>query len=32
MFLGYGTPGEDTDAPQHLIELAERLFDSPLAA
>lgn len=32
MFLGHGTPGEDTDAPQHLIELAERLFDSPLAA
>ena len=32
MFLGYGNPGEETDAPRHLIRLAEQLFDMPLAA
>ncbi|WP_461187905.1 hypothetical protein [Arthrobacter sp. Z4-13] len=32
MFLGHGKPGEEADAPRHLITLAERLFDIPLAA
>lgn len=32
MFLGLGSPGEETDAPRHLIRLAEQLFDLPLAA
>lgn len=32
MCLGQGSRGEDADAPRHLIRLAERLFDLPLAA
>ncbi|WP_163166068.1 hypothetical protein [Arthrobacter sp. Alg241-R88] len=32
MFLGHTNPGEETDAPRHLIRLAEQLFDLPLAA
>lgn len=32
LFLGHGSPGEETDAPRHLIRLAEQLFDLPLAA
>jgi hypothetical protein len=32
MFLGHGPPGEEADAPRHLIRLAEQLFDLPLAA
>lgn len=32
MFLGHGQPGEEADAPRHLIRLAEQLFDLPLAA
>ena len=32
MFLGLVDPGEETDAPRHLIRLAEQLFDLPLAA
>jgi hypothetical protein len=32
MFLGDGGPGEEADAPRHLIRLAEQLFDMPLAA
>ena len=32
MFLGHTNLGEETDAPRHLIRLAEQLFDLPLAA
>jgi hypothetical protein len=32
VFLGNGTNGWDTDAPVHLLRLAERLFDTALAA
>ena len=32
LFLGHGSPGEETDVPRHLIRLAEQLFDMPLAA
>ncbi|UZX04676.1 hypothetical protein F8G81_20285 [Arthrobacter sp. CDRTa11] len=32
IFLGRRNGGEDTDAPHHLIRLAEELFDVPLAA
>ncbi|WP_427130529.1 DUF3846 domain-containing protein [Pseudarthrobacter sp. S9] len=32
VFLGNGDHGEEADAPEHLIRLAERLFDTPLAA
>ncbi|WP_461172641.1 hypothetical protein M1D93_16940 [Arthrobacter sp. Z1-9] len=32
MFLGHTKSGEETDAPRHLIRLAEQLFDLPLAA
>ncbi|ACL41287.1 conserved hypothetical protein [Pseudarthrobacter chlorophenolicus A6] len=31
-FLGQAEPWEETDAPRHLIRLAEQLFDMPLAA
>ncbi len=32
MFLGHGGRGDEADAPQHLIRLAEQLFDMPPAA
>ncbi|WCI08036.1 DUF3846 domain-containing protein [Arthrobacter sp. OVS8] len=32
VFLGHGSNGDDADAPAHLIRLAERLFDTELAA
>jgi hypothetical protein len=32
VFLGHGTRGHESDAPGHLIRLAEQLFDAPLAA
>ena len=32
LLLGYVDTGEETDAPHHLISLAEQLFDMPLAA
>ena len=32
LLLGYVDPGDETDAPRHLISLAEQLFDIPLAA
>jgi hypothetical protein len=32
VILGEGTHGEEMDAPEHLIKLAERLFDTALAA
>lgn len=32
LFLGHGSPGEEADAPRHLIRLAEQLFNLPLAA
>lgn len=32
IFLGRRNGDEDTDAPHHLIRLAEELFDVPLAA
>lgn len=32
MFLGFVVPGEEADTPDHLIRLAEELFDMPLAA
>jgi hypothetical protein len=32
VFLGHGDHGDEADAPGHLIRLAERLFDTPLAA
>lgn len=32
VFLGHGNNGEDIDAPPHLLRLAERLFDTALAA
>lgn len=32
LFLGHGSPGEETDVPRHLVRLAEQLFDLPLAA
>ena len=32
VFLGHGRNGEETDPPAHLLLLAERLFDTALAA
>ena len=32
VFLGNGSRGDESDAPRHLIRLAEQLFDLPLAA
>ena len=32
VFLGHGNHGEEADTPEHLIRLAEELFDTPLAA
>ena len=32
VFLGHGRRGDESDAPRHLIRLAEQLFDVPLAA
>ena len=32
VFLGHGRNGEETDPPAHLLRLAERLFDTALAA
>lgn len=32
VFLGEGNHGEDADVPDHLIRLAEELFDTQLAA
>ncbi|MBE4718692.1 hypothetical protein [Pseudarthrobacter sp. AB1] len=32
VFLGNGRRGDESDAPRHLIRLAEQLFDVPLAA
>lgn len=32
VFLGHGNSGDDADAPAHLLRLAERLFDTALAA
>jgi hypothetical protein len=32
VFLGHGSRGDESDAPRHLIRLAEQLFDLPLAA
>jgi hypothetical protein len=32
VFLGHGSRGNESDAPGHLIRLAEQLFDAPLAA
>ena len=32
LFLGHGSNGDEADAPAHLIRLAERLFDTALAA
>lgn len=32
VFLGHGPRGPESDAPGHLIRLAEELFDAPLAA
>jgi hypothetical protein len=32
LFRGHGNPGEEADAPRHLIRLAERLFNLPLPA
>ena len=32
VFLGHGRRGDESDAPRHLIRLAEQLFDLPLAA
>ena len=32
VFLGHGRHGDKADAPGHLIRLAERLFDTELAA
>ena len=32
IFLGHENPGEEGDAPGHLIRLAGQLFDMPLAA
>jgi hypothetical protein len=32
MFLGQGSRGEETDAPRHLIRLAEQLCEMQLAA
>ena len=32
VFLGHGNNGEEADAPAHLLRLAERLFDTALAA
>ncbi len=32
VFLGHGIRGHESDAPRHLIRLAEQLFDAPLAA
>ena len=32
VFLGHGASGDEADAPAHLLRLAERLFDTALAA
>ncbi len=32
VFLGHGSNGDEADAPAHLLRLAERLFDTALAA
>jgi Domain of unknown function (DUF3846) len=32
VFLGHGDHGEEADVPEHLIRLAEELFDTRLAA
>ena len=32
VFLGHGNHGEEADTPEHLIRLAEELFDTELAA
>jgi len=32
VFLGNGSRGDESDAPGHLIRLAEQLFNLPLAA
>lgn len=32
VFLGHRVNGDDADAPAHLLQLAERLFDTALAA
>lgn len=32
VFLGHGNNGDDAAAPAHLLRLAERLFDTALAA
>lgn len=32
VFLGHGTSGDDQDVPSHLLSLAERLFETRLAA
>ncbi|WP_224047782.1 DUF3846 domain-containing protein [Arthrobacter sp. NicSoilB4] len=32
VFLGHGNNGDEADAPAHLLRLAERLFDTALAA
>ncbi|MFW0772958.1 DUF3846 domain-containing protein [Paenarthrobacter nitroguajacolicus] len=32
VFLGHGTSGSDEDVPRHLLSLAERLFETRLAA
>ena len=32
VFLGHGTNGDEADVPAHLLRLAERLFDTALAA
>lgn len=32
VFLGHGTSGDDQDVPSHLLTLAERLFETRLAA
>ncbi|HSL36752.1 MAG TPA: hypothetical protein VK883_07990 [Arthrobacter sp.] len=32
VFLGHEDDGDEADAPAHLLQLAERLFGTPLAA
>lgn len=32
VFLGHGSSGNDEDVPRHLLSLAERLFETRLAA
>jgi hypothetical protein len=32
VFLGHGSSGNDADVPDHLVRLAERLFETRLAA